>query len=184
MKIVVAFPGMGYTCDRPLLYYSIKLALAAGYDEVVKLEYHDLPKNIMKDAELKMKAYNMALSQSIERLEGIDWYKYDDILFISKSMGTIVASEYARKHNINCKNIYYTPLEETFQHQPKNGVAFTGTLDPWVETSILRKKCEEINMPLYVYGNANHSLETGDVLENLDILKDIMIRTKGTMTVV
>ena len=30
-KLAVLFPGIGYHCDKPLLYYSAKLAGAAGY---------------------------------------------------------------------------------------------------------------------------------------------------------
>ena len=31
-KIAVVFPGVGYTKDRPLLYYAGKLAAANGYE--------------------------------------------------------------------------------------------------------------------------------------------------------
>ena len=31
---------------------------------------------------------------------------------------------------------------------------------------------------MYTYENANHSLETGDTLENLKILQDVMGKTK------
>ena len=31
-KLAVFFPGIGYTVDKPLLYYSRKLAASAGYD--------------------------------------------------------------------------------------------------------------------------------------------------------
>ena len=34
-------------------------------------------------------------------------------------------------------------------------------------------------VPMYTYENANHSLETGDTLENLKILQDVMGKTKG-----
>ena len=34
-KIAVLFPGIGYTCDKPLLYYTGKLAVARGY-KIVK----------------------------------------------------------------------------------------------------------------------------------------------------
>ena len=37
MKLVVCFPGIGYHCDKPLLYYSRKLAAAAGYDHEIAL---------------------------------------------------------------------------------------------------------------------------------------------------
>lgn len=32
---------------------------------------------------------------------------------------------------------------------------------------------------MYIYENANHSLETTDTLENLKILQDVMGKTKG-----
>ncbi|MCR5661624.1 MAG: hypothetical protein K6G50_05805, partial [bacterium] len=31
-KIAVIFPGLGYTADRPLLYYAGKIAMAHGYE--------------------------------------------------------------------------------------------------------------------------------------------------------
>lgn len=31
---------------------------------------------------------------------------------------------------------------------------------------------------MYVYENTNHSLETEDILENLKILQDVMIKTR------
>ena len=39
MKLVVCFPGIGYHCDKPLLYYSRKLAACAGYDHTLLLQY-------------------------------------------------------------------------------------------------------------------------------------------------
>jgi hypothetical protein len=50
-KIAVLFPGIGYTCDKPLLYYTGKLAVARGY-KLVKVEYGNFPsgiKEIKKD---------------------------------------------------------------------------------------------------------------------------------------
>ena len=44
-KIAVLFPGIGYTCDKPLLYYTGKLAVARGY-KLVKVEYGNFPSGI------------------------------------------------------------------------------------------------------------------------------------------
>ena len=41
MKIAVLFPGIGYHCDKPLLYYSGKLAAHYQY-ELVKVPYTNL----------------------------------------------------------------------------------------------------------------------------------------------
>ena len=53
-KIAVLFPGIGYTCDKPLLYYTGKLAVARGY-KLVKVEYGNFPSGIKENKE-KMEA--------------------------------------------------------------------------------------------------------------------------------
>lgn len=35
MKIAVFFPGIGYHCDKPLLYYARKLVQEYGYEKIV-----------------------------------------------------------------------------------------------------------------------------------------------------
>lgn len=49
-KIAVLFPGIGYTCDKPLLYYTGKLAVARGY-KIVKVEYGNFPSGIKENKE-------------------------------------------------------------------------------------------------------------------------------------
>ena len=43
--------------------------------------------------------------------------EYSEVLFISKSVGTIIASAYAEKYKIKCCQILYTPLEQTFMFE-------------------------------------------------------------------
>ena len=38
---------------------------------------------------------------------------------------------------------------------------------------------EAQGVPMHVYENANHSLETEDTLQNLKILQDVMEKTKA-----
>ena len=45
-KLVIIFPGIGYHCDKPLLYYAKKLAKEHGYEEIVSLKYSYTGKNI------------------------------------------------------------------------------------------------------------------------------------------
>ena len=35
MKLAVLFPGIGYHCDKPILYFARELAKQVGYDEVI-----------------------------------------------------------------------------------------------------------------------------------------------------
>ena len=39
MKAAFLFPGIGYTFDRPLLYYGRKIAAECGYEEIVPVPY-------------------------------------------------------------------------------------------------------------------------------------------------
>lgn len=38
-RLAVIFPGIGYHCDKPILYYSRKLAKEQEYKEIISLEY-------------------------------------------------------------------------------------------------------------------------------------------------
>lgn len=103
------------------------------------------------------------------------WEDYEDILFISKSVGTIVAACYEQKYQIKARSISFTPLEDTFSFASGQGIMFHGTADPWVKDSrVIREGCEKIGQPLYITENANHSLETGDVATDLVNLAKIM----------
>ena len=172
-KIAVLFPGIGYTCDRPLLYYAGKLAARNGY-EIVPVPYGNFPSGVKGNHEKMQQAFYSALEQAEEILKDIDWTKYAEILFISKSVGTIVSSAYARKHQLQVKNILLTPVKDTFSFADGNAIAFHGTSDPWAETNDIAESCKKLNIPLYLTENANHSLETGSVMTDIRNLSRIM----------
>ena len=87
-KIAVLFPGIGYTCDKPLLYYTGKLAVARGY-KLVKVEYGNFPSGIKENKEKMEEAFRCGLEQAEKILQDICWEEYEDILFVSKSIGTV-----------------------------------------------------------------------------------------------
>lgn len=178
MRLAVIFPGIGYHADKPLLYFSKKLAQAYGY-EIVEVPYGNFPAGVKGSPEKMEAAFYSALSQAGEILEGIDFSKYDSLLFVSKSIGTAVASAYARELALKAHHVYYTPVEQTFSFvEEDSGVVFHGTKDPWVETDLVKRACEEKKLPLFITKNANHSLETGDVLADLENLGYVMEETR------
>lgn len=173
-KLAVFFPGMGYTHDKPLLYYSRKLATEHGY-EVVGVEYHDLPNKIRGDREKMILAAGMAYEQSCKLLEDVVWSDYEDILFVGKSIGTVVATKYAREHNIVSHMILYTPVEATFRAEIKDAVAFIGEADPWSDLNMVKELAKNQGVLLYTYPECNHSLEKlNDTEGNIDILGKVM----------
>ena len=76
------------------------------------------------------------------------------------------------------RHVFYTPLEYTFDHHPKNAIGFLGTADSWCVPNEVLRRAREQGIPMHVYEGANHSLETGDTLADLDTIKNVMEKTK------
>lgn len=178
-KIAVYFPGIGYHCDKPLLYYSRSIACKLGYEDSRNVNYTYNAGNIRGNEKKMKEAYEALFLQAEAELADIVWSDYDDVLFISKSIGTIIAASYATKYGLKrAKHILYTPLAQTFLFAPNNAIAFIGTADPWSNTDEIIQLSNTNNIPLTVYDNCNHSLECNDTLKNLEIIKDVMQRTR------
>ena len=121
-----------------------------------------------------IKSAGMALEQAEEALRGIDWSAYGDILMIGKSIGTIAGSAYARRHRIDCRQIHFSPVEETFKSAGEKGIVFHGTADRWVDAKDVERCCAEKGLSLYKIEGANHSLEKGDVESDIETIPKIM----------
>ena len=167
------FPGIGYTCDKPLLYYSRKLLKELGW-ETIPVSYTGFPDKVRDDPEKKRQCVKIAMEQAEEALKDIDWKQYDDILFIGKSVGTVVGALYAKEHSVRCRQVLYTPVEATFEYACQKSIVFHGTADPWAETDMIRENCKKQGIVLYETEGANHSLETGDTNRDIKELRNVM----------
>ena len=173
MKLAVLFPGIGYTCDKPLMYYSGKLAMAAGY-QIIPVPYGHFPAKVRGDLEKLKICFEMACEQAEALLKDVDFEACDDLLFIGKSIGTAVGGRYAKINGLSPRHALLTPLEETFAYIEGPAVAFHGTADPWARTPAIVEACQSRGIPLHLTEGANHSLETGDVLLDLQTLNAVM----------
>ena len=172
-KIACLFPGIGYTCDKPLLYYSWKMLKGMGW-EVVPVPYSGFPDKVKGNPEKMKLSAEMALEQAEEILRRIEWDRYGEILFVGKSVGTVVCGAYAERHRIVCRKVLFTPVEATFSFSLGDAIAFHGTSDPWADTGVIRACCKKQGIPLYETERANHSLETGDVEKDIKELRKVM----------
>ena len=173
-KLAVIFPGIGYHKDKPLLYYATKLVKGAGYD-VINIEYHDMPEKIKGNETMMKKAVEIAYAQTEEQLKDIECSEYDDVIFIGKSIGTVVLSKWcASEHEINAKQIWYTPVEATFSFPADNVVAFIGDSDPWSDVDVIKEKAEACGIKLFSYPGCDHSLETGNVSVDIKNIHEVM----------
>ena len=114
-RLAVFFPGIGYTADRPLLHFSRRIAAAHGY-EIRIMDYKGFPSKVKGDRKRMEESFDIALGQAREMLSGVDLAEYEDILFIGKSIGTIVAAKTASEspEKDRIRMILYTPLDDTF----------------------------------------------------------------------
>lgn len=177
-KLVVCFPGIGYHCDKPLLYFSRSLARELGYQDCKNVSYTYKAENIRGNEEKMKEAYKVLFSQAEAELADMVWSEYDDILFISKSIGTVIAASYAEKYRLkSARHILFTPLAQTYLFAPDHAIAFIGTADPWSDTDEIIRLSNANHIPLTVYDGCNHSLESKHTLSDIENLKDIMQRT-------
>ncbi len=178
--IAVLFPGVGYNTHKPLLYYSAKLMQSYGYD-LCYLNYENMPKRVGSDKELMRQAVEAGYESVENTLSGINFGGYERVVFIGKSIGTIIATRYASEHSIDAVQIWYTPLIETFSYadtvDSKKSVAFIGDKDQWSDVNMVKAAAKEKGIKLYSYPDCNHSLESANVFGNLNILNDVMHRT-------
>ncbi len=170
-KLAVIIPGIGYTADKPILYYTSKLLKESGY-EIKNVFFSGMPENIMKDDSLKLLAVKQAYEQITEQLSDVKFSGYEDVVFAGKSLGTIAAAKYVSDSGIEAKQIWYTPLEKTFSYDSKNVLAFIGNADPWSDINAIRSEAERCGITLFEYDGCNHSLESGDILKDITTLED------------
>ena len=179
-KIIVCFPGIGYHCDKPLLYYSCKITKELEYSDIIQIKYSFNGTNIKGNAKKMKEAFDSLYQQAKNQLACVEWDRYTDVVFISKSIGTVIACAFALEQKINCRNILYTPLEQTYKYLKTDGegIAFIGTADPWSDVEKVIHTSKNKNIPIYIYERANHSLEVEDTLDNIKIIADVMKKTK------
>ena len=164
--------------DKPLLYYSRKLAAARDY-ELRLLPYGGFPPKCKGDRARLTECCASAFRQAEDMLADLDLGAYDELLFVGKSIGTVVAAQLAAQHGVTerARFVLYTPLEDTFTLPLGEALVFTGSADPWVGRGAIPALCEQRGIPCHIVPDANHSLECRDVQTDLKNLRAVMKET-------
>lgn len=172
-KLVVLFPGIHYSTDCPLLYYACFKFESRGYEKLA-IDYGAiLSQNKPSDENVKEVENNVLI-----KLKSINLPEYSDIVFVSKSLGTVIAGWVDDKLCIGARHIYLTPLKETlpFIHNKKRIInVIAGTKDKHLDIEILKEHCKNENINLKILDGAGHRLEVwGDMDKNIEILKEVV----------
>src|SRR5688500_6307733 len=86
--LVLILPGMGYTCQMPLLYYSEKLLLSMGAD-VLLIEYEYSHRQDFKDAPSDERERWLVADVEAAYRAAVGQGDYKRVTVIGKSIGTI-----------------------------------------------------------------------------------------------
>ena len=175
-KLVVLFPGVGYHNDKPLMYYTKKIA-ASYDDEIVELTYDlsSVASSIKGNEEKTKQALDEAFEQINEKLKGVKFEDYERVIFVGKSIGTAIMARFAFTYELDVDMIIFTPIPETFSYLgPCEGLLFHGASDPYCDTDMCVQLCDEMSLTYAVIPEANHSLETGDVEKDIFNLSKVM----------
>ncbi|AIQ27333.1 hypothetical protein P40081_03310 [Paenibacillus sp. FSL P4-0081] len=165
-SLTVVFPGQNYSAERPLLEYAGKLAREYGCD-LLLLEYgYQSARAPFKREEIDIVAEEckVALASLPE---------YEQLLFISKSMGTVIAGKVASETGIGEKvsHLFLTPVAESIPYikQSRGSIIYGGS-DPLFTEQHSAELSGLKQVRVYRIDDANHSLEVGSVNESLAVL--------------
>lgn len=169
--IVVIFPGRNYSCDKPLLYYGETIFRDRGY-EVFKLGYNYKLKGDKDDI---LGLIEEAKKYALEELLNIDFSKYKDIIFLSKSMGTALAGYFEQLFQIRARHIFLTPVAESLVYLKRGkGLVVAGKEDKILDARKLKIYCVEQDIPLKQFEEVGHRLEHEDINKTFAILMVII----------
>ena len=185
-KLAVLYPGMRYTCDRPLLYYTTELLLSRGYD-ILQLwsEYDSAEFDNLSDAEKTIRL--IADGQALLRA-GMQEGSFSQVLLCGKSLGTLTMA-FILNEDLNIKyltTIWLTPLihlppvaDGILQNESPTFVA--GSLaDSTFSSGPIEQIKSKPDTTLFVTDQADHSLEIpGDARQSLNILDQVIAKLSG-----
>ena len=179
-KLAIIFPGVGYTCVKPLLYYTAQLAGEYGYEEI-RLDYgtdiHNFRGRTMEDL---IPVAVTAKERILAQMKEIDSTKYEDILMISKSIGTVIACKIQEELEWDKKTVrhfWMTPIPLTLPYlEDFSGLFVAGTGDPYISKELVEKAAFEYpDKTGKIFPGCNHSLEIhGDTAGNIQRLTEVV----------
>ncbi len=164
--LLILLPGIRYSADCPLLYYTRVAYTYADY-EVIPVDDYGVKDTDDLDAFADKAAKNL-----VKRLVDVDFGDYEHVIFAEKSVGTVIGmmlEDMLKADNIT--HILYTPLEAIYAYlNPKRSIAGVacGTDDKHIDIKPLRAACKKLQLPLVEIKNTGHRLEGGK-----DVTKDI-----------
>ena len=168
-KLIIIFPGVGYGLDNPLLYYADFVYETKGFDRI-----HMNYQNIFSIRDLSLEDKLQKVREYIwEQVKDVNFDLYEEVVFLSKSVGSVEAGILAERLNLDVIEIFITPIEDAISYCNTNSVVVIGTQDKAYE--IYKEHCDKNKIKVLYIKDANHSLEVeGQPYESIEVLKSVM----------
>lgn len=156
--VLIAFPGTGYTCKEPLMTACMEKYRAQGYD-IVALDYSAIP---FREIDTLEEAVERAKELVVQQTQHILFDEYDDVVFLSKSLGTILAGWLAEQLTNPPRQFYLTPVAQALPYVKRNQTVIgmvIGTEDKVFDYQIVEGFCKARGIPCRVIDGVGHKLK-------------------------
>ena len=167
-NLVISFPGIRGN-EIPLLYFGAKHFEDMGYESM-----------FISNPQCEKVWFEEMYENAEKTIQKIDFAEYENVVFVAKSMGTVVACTLKEKYNIPAKLVLFTPLKETLPYLKKDNdiiLVAAGDKDNWLESEILVEALENEGLPYYIEKGVGHRMEVVNDLErNLEVLRNVIGR--------
>ena len=178
--LAVIFPGLHYSCDKPLLYYTTKLLINTGCD-VLQLKTDYTRRDFQFSAREQRASWILSDAHAAVQ-SGVSQRPYRQVIFVGKSLGTLsIAGLVNIDTGKDLSAVWITPL----LNQPllvDAAINFKGRSlyivgtgdDTYIPENLEKIKANTDSRVIFVE-NANHSLEIpNDINSSVEIIQDVM----------
>jgi predicted alpha/beta-hydrolase family hydrolase len=178
-KLALLLPGIRYTNDRPLLYYSRQLCQEHGHDALALDYQYGFDQRFQQLSQSEREEWMRAdLAALQERLNSADGY--DTVTIVAKSLGTLLVSRLlATGIKQSVRVVWLTPVlsdegvTRTLNSLPQPSYLVMGTADPYYNAESLKGVRQNRSVEVREVDGADHSLEIpSDVEASVRVLKE------------
>ncbi len=185
--LAILFPGQGYSCSMPLLYYPTRYFVAVGVTVLwVEYNYTQKPDFASLTGEERLRWISHDATAAVQA--ALAFAPFQRITLLGKSLGSFALAHLA-SHEPAVKNagyIWLTPLvrnhfvQQAVSEARPHSLFILGDEDPHYDPESLEKLVKATGGQVLLVPRANHSLEIpGDLPASLRAMQTAMDRIKA-----
>lgn len=167
--LMIVLGGQNYDTHKPLLYYTTALGVQAGLD-VLSVSYGFLQSQALTHFPEDFETLYLETKTVVEAaLEP----RHKSLVLVGKSLGTVLIKRLKKDFShLPHKIIFLTPVSPAFDMEDfHEKLIIMGTGDDHYDEKLLAREEESM---IIEFDGADHALETGNVIADLEILQKVM----------